>query len=330
MVLLATLLLSAGGMVAAPVPGQAKLAGLPPAVQQTIRTQVGNGRIEDVTRTNENGQVVYEVEIRKGGLERSLTVAVTGKLIALQMFLGELPTVVQQTIRAQIGGSQLLDIFWTDEDGEISYEIEYQKGPLKREMSVAPDGRLLSLQVELAETPAAVQKTINTQAAGGKVGEIYRVEEDGEQLFAAEVTRDGRKRSFAVALDGKFLSEGIELPDAPAPVQKTIKTELGSGRVTEIDRFDEGGETFFDVKVSRDGRRHSFIVASDGALVGVRVQLSETPGPVQKAIKERLAGATLVRVDKATEDGATIYEVEARKDGKRFSFSVGTDGTVGK
>ena len=311
---------------AAGAQGLGKLAQLPPAVQQTIRAQVGNGRITDITKTNENGLVVFEVEMRRGGFERSFTVAANGKLIALQQSLPELPVAAQQTIRAQIGSAQVLEIFWTDDDGEIVYEVQYQRGPTKRDLSVTPEGRLVGWQVQWAETPAAVQTTIRIRAGDWTVEDIHRVEEDGEMIYVVEVARGGRKRSFSVALDGIFLSEEVELTDTPAPVQRTIKAQVGNDHVKEIDRLEEAGEVSFEITVSRDGKKSSFIIAPDGALVSTRVRLSETPAIVQTVIKAKLGTATLLRIDKVTEGGETVYEVEARNGGAKSQFTVSTDG----
>ena len=319
------LLVSLASTVSA-APG--KLAPLPPAVQQTIRTLVGTGRLVDVTRTNENGQVVYEVDMRREGVERSFTVAATGNLIARQLFLPELPAPVQQTVRAQFATGKLLEVWWTDDDGEISYEAEWKVGATKRTASIAPDGRLTSLQVGLEEAPSAVRRSIEAKLAGGKVETLHRTEEDGESLYAIEALPGGRKISFTVGLDGKLLSEGILLTDAPAPVQHTIKAQMSNGRLTELDRVTEDGETLYEVKVSRDGRKHAFHVATDGTLLSVRVTLAEVPEAARKAITAKLDGATLTRVDKATEDGATVYEVEARKAGKKVTFTVGADARV--
>ena len=50
--------------------------------------------------------------------------------------------------------------------------------------------------VALSSLPAAVQKSIRTQAAEGKLGEITRTLEDGEARYAFEVTHQGRSRSL--------------------------------------------------------------------------------------------------------------------------------------
>jgi hypothetical protein len=49
---------------------------------------------------------------------------------------------------------------------------------------------------------------------------------------------------------------------------------------------------------------------------------------VQSAIKEKVGGGKVLRVDKSFEArrGVLPYEIEARKDGKAFNFSVGPRG----
>src|SRR2546422_169347 len=100
------------------------LAHASPAARKTILAKAGNGTIEDVTRTIEDGEVVYEVDFKKGQVERSFTVANDGTLLNWQAFMGELPAPAQAKIRSQLGDGKLVDIYWTDDVGGISYEVE--------------------------------------------------------------------------------------------------------------------------------------------------------------------------------------------------------------
>jgi len=88
------------------------------------------------------------------------------------------------------------------------------------------------------------------------------------------------------------------------------------------------GETSYYVEVRRDRKLRDFSVAENGKLQSVQVFLSETPAEVQSTIKEKVGGGKVLRVDKSFEPrrGVIPYEVEARKDGKAFNFSVGPRG----
>ena len=74
--------------------------------------------------------------------------------------LSSLPVAVQQTIKAQLGNAQLGKIEQTEEGDENVYEIEFKENGVARGCTVAANGKLLSRELALSETPEAVQKVI--------------------------------------------------------------------------------------------------------------------------------------------------------------------------
>ncbi len=304
------------------------MAVLPPAVRQAILAAKGDGRVEDVNRTTEDGEVVYEVDIVRNNIERSFVVAADGRLVSRQVFLNELPPALQEAIRKQAGGAKLGDITWVSDFGDPFYSVETERAGMQRGFSLGPDGHLLSVQVALEETPDVVRKGIVSELAGAKIGELERAEQDdGQVVFEVTASKDGKKRSFSIGAAGQLMSTQIELASAPAEVQKAIREHSGNGQLAHVDRMEEDGETTFEASVIRGGIRYTFIFGADGALQSERVRLTETPAAVQKTIKEKSAGGFLVRVDKVYDDGDPHFQIETRKGGKREAFNVSLDGT---
>jgi len=60
--------------------------------------------------------------------------------------------------------------------------------------------------VKLADLPAAVRKTLEKEAAGGKIGEIEKETENGKTTYEADVTINGEEREIEIAEDGKLIS----------------------------------------------------------------------------------------------------------------------------
>ena len=60
--------------------------------------------------------------------------------------------------------------------------------------------------ISMSEVPAAVQKTFNDEAAGGK---IVRVEKE-ESNFEAVIEKDGKQTGVEVSPDGKVVSRHDE------------------------------------------------------------------------------------------------------------------------
>lgn len=60
-----------------------------------------------------------------------------------------------------------------------------------------------------------------------------------------------------------------------------------------------------------------------------KVKLGDCPEAVQKTIKEKANGGTIVEVEKETKkDGTVVYEAEIKKDGKEIEVVVAADGTL--
>ncbi len=58
------------------------------------------------------------------------------------------------------------------------------------------------------------------------------------------------------------------------------------------------------------------------------VSLSDVPAPARAVIEKLTAGGTIRKLEKAEEDGQTIYDVEATVGGKDVEYDVAADGTV--
>lgn len=244
--------------------------------------------------------------------------------------LSETPAAVQKTIQAQVGDGKLGGINKTTNEWETVYEVELTgKDGAARDLAVAEDGTLLSVEVTLAETPAAVRQTIERQVGQGTLGSIDKAFDDGEISYDVEMTtKDGADRSFTVAADGKLQRIQVTLEEVPAAVRKTIKDQVGRAKLGDILRTFDDGEIFYDVEISRDGKERDYSVAEDGRLESREVFLSELPPQARKTVKEKIGEGKILRIDEVfvKRQGVFPYEVEGRKGGKPFNFSVGPKG----
>lgn len=57
------------------------------------------------------------------------------------------------------------------------------------------------------------------------------------------------------------------------------------------------------------------------------IKLSDAPAAVQKTIREHAQGGTIEKIERSTEHGKTVYEVEVDGRSGDFEFVVGSDGT---
>ena len=133
-----------------------------------------------------------------------------------------------------------------------------------------------------------------------------------------------------VSLDAAEISKPVKFKQLPAAVQKTIKAQMGGGRLGGIDKVTEDGETRYDVELDKDGVERSLSVAPDGRLISWQMFMSELPGAVRKTIQAQVGKDKMGEIDKTFEDGSFAYDVEVTKNGAKRSFTVGTDGETAR
>jgi uncharacterized membrane protein YkoI len=249
------------------------LSETPPAVQKTIHAQTGDGRLGEIDKTFD-GETVYDVALTaKDGQERDFTVAGDGTLLSVEVALAETPAPVQKFIQKLMPQGGLESIDKNLDDSEITYDVGLTaKDGRDKDFTLAADGTLLSAEVTLNETPAAVQQTIATQLAGGKLEGIDKNFDDDGISYDVEMTaKDGRAKDFTVAANGSLSSVRMTLEETPRPVQRTIKNRIGTGKIFEIDRsyVKEDGVFPYEVQGLKDGKPFDFSVGPRGKFLGM-------------------------------------------------------------
>ena len=243
--------------------------------------------------------------------------------------LSELPPRAQQTIKAELQGAQVGEIEKDTADGKTFYDVVLARGEASRHLTVDAQGNLIRAQVALTDTPAAVQKVIQSQVGKNKIGDIDRTSEDGETIFSVDlIAPNGEAHSLSVAEDGKWFSLELQLSDAPGPVQKTVRNHLGKGKLEEISKVNDDGDVYFEADINLDGKTRTLTIGPRGRVLSEEeeVSLKELPEAVQRVVRTNLGGGQLSSITKVTEGREVTYEVEAMKAGKELSFAVGGDG----
>jgi hypothetical protein len=81
--------------------------------------------------------------------------------------------------------------------------------------------------------------------------------------------------------------------------------------------------------VTKAGARKTFSVAPDGRLLSVGVSLEQVPPGARRTITAKIGDGKILEIDKSLvekEDNVLPYEVQGRKAGREFDFSVGPRG----
>ena len=123
--------------------------------------------------------------------------------------LADVPAAVKATIESATAGTTIKKIEKSDEDGKTVYEAEFVRDGKKSEITVAPDGKLLSAEEKttLDALPAAARAAINEKASGSKIMSVEKITEDGKVTFEAKVKKGEKIMEYAVGDDGKIVGE---------------------------------------------------------------------------------------------------------------------------
>jgi len=239
------------------------------------------------------------------------------------------PPAVQKTIVANLRGGTLAGIEKAQEDGVVSYSVEFAINGQSRDMIIDEDGTLFSLEVTFQETPPPVQKAIVAQIAGGKLDAIEKTFDIDEVSYEVEFTaKDGSEGRCSLGENGALLEIDIPLRAAPPAVQKTLAGELKNVAVTTLTKIIDDADVSYEADFNRDGKDVSLTIATDGRLLSEQITLAEATPQARKTIQDTVGNGKIIAVSKSYEkkDKVLPFMVEAVKDGKRFNFSVGPKG----
>lgn len=138
------------------------------------------------------------------------------------------------------------------------------------------------VKVTVNDLPPAVAATLQ-QAVGS--GAIQEIEKEADGSYSADVIKDGQKYEIEIAPDGKLLKNQIDeenesrhegndkdevavtLNDVPAAVAATIQNAAAGGTIDEISKETKGDKTFYEAKITVNGKKSEVKVSEDGSLV---------------------------------------------------------------
>lgn len=186
-----------------------ELAEIPAAVQKRIKGELGAAKIESIGKVVEDGETSFEVEIFHDGKTSELSIAPDGELLWKEISLAESPIAVQKTIRERVGGGKLGDISKTTDKGDVFYDVNFSRDGKSRSLTIDEKGVSESEEeeVSLAQTPAAVQKTIRGKLGEGKVESISKGSDEGEIYYDVAISEKEKREEFSVGKNGELLED---------------------------------------------------------------------------------------------------------------------------
>lgn len=241
----------------------------------------------------------------------------------------ELPATAQSTVKTYAGKATIGDIDQSEEDGVVTYDVSFSRDDDEFSMTVAANGALLELEIQLNQAPAAVQSAVAALLGKGELDTISQSFEDGAVTYEIDYTNaDGLDRSASLNPDGSVFSLQVSLEQTPEAVQKTIAEHKGQNKVGDIFRTVDDGKTFYEVDMElENGKERQFVIATNGRLERSQVFPRELTQQARETVKARLEGGRILWIDKVFHaEGPWTYEVNGLKDGKPYDFKVGQHG----
>ena len=156
------------------------------------------------------------------------------------------------------------------EGGEPVFTTEIARNGESYAVSVSPDGKWYSVEIDLSAAPPAVQRKARELAAPGSLDNVAKVLEDGVIAYEVEVTLKGRYHSYTLGRAGRILShsEELQLTELSEAVRRTLARRLDLRQPFEIYRVQEAGETYLQAEGKKDGREISLNLSPEGRFLG--------------------------------------------------------------
>src|SRR5687767_711594 len=152
------------------------------------------------------------------------------------------------------------------------------------------------------------------------------------------------------------------LEDLPPAVQKTVRQQAGANKIADIDRETRTGRIVWEVEIEQQGRNTEIHVAEDGSLVDTGLLGRTEPAPstapgasgtavgnpasgqtgrvfagtrwedLPPAVQQKAAQfggkANVQDIDRESENGRAVYEIEFKREGRNLEIEFFEDGTI--
>ena len=124
-----------------------KRSDLPAAVQKTVDQESQGATIRGYSSETDNGQLVYEVEMRVRGHGRDVLIGADGSVMEIEeeVALDSLPAPVRDGLKQRAGRGRITKVESLTKHGAIvAYEAQVRTGTKRSEVQVGPDGKPLA------------------------------------------------------------------------------------------------------------------------------------------------------------------------------------------
>ena len=122
-------------------------------------------------------------------------------------------------------------------------------------------------KIARAQLPAAVEKTVSSQAAGATINGFTQEQEKGETFYEAELLVRGHSKDILIDKAGNIveIEEQVEFATLPAAVQSALQAKAGKGKLSKVESLTKHDKLVaYESTVTSGGKRTEIQVGPDG------------------------------------------------------------------
>ena len=198
-------------------------------------------------------------------------------------------------------------------DRRLNYCLSWWSYPLLLAGIVALPcwpGTLRADGIKIGDCPKAVQKTIRSEARGGRITEIEKETSAGRVVFEAEVSIDDNVYEVHVSPQGVLLAKILDSPGTPGEEKDDDAGQADDDNGTqkaEDDEDEDDGDDEEDAEQEDEGEHV--------------VKIIDLPKSVRKTLKREARGGEIEEIEREVENGRVVYDVDVE-------FEVGREELV--
>ena len=134
------------------------------------------------------------------------------------------------------------------------------------------------------------------------------------------------------AAQDKPKDQAVDLKVLPPPVLKAFKAAYPNAVIKGASKEVEKGMIQYEVE-SVDGKlNRDLLYMADGKVIEIEETIApeNLPAPVKQTLAKDYPGATVLKAEILTKDGAKAYELSIESKGKKFGLTIDPQGKIVK
>ncbi|HTC91945.1 MAG TPA: PepSY-like domain-containing protein [Terriglobales bacterium] len=121
-------------------------------------------------------------------------------------------------------------------------------------------------KVKMEDLPPAVQQAIKDNTKDATLVSIDMDVENGKTEYEAQTKVNGHGKAITFDETGKLtgVEEEVAMDSIPAAAKAYIEKQAAGGTIKKVEKVTEGGKTFYEASIRKDGKKSEAQVLPDG------------------------------------------------------------------